>query len=132
VNETKREAYERWIDRLRKSVPIAMMAFGIVFVICANTQTAPSLMMFSSIGVLACIALTIALIIEYLIRILFFRPGRKLPWYQFSLSGMLILTTCVAAACALLKITGSSGIWLLILAILIFVCLLEWWWRKNK
>jgi hypothetical protein len=67
---------------------------------------------------------------EYLIRVLLFRPGRKLPWYQFSLAGMLMLTACMAGACAWLKILGPAGIFWLIIGLLIFACLLEWWIRN--
>lgn len=123
-----REAYEKWIDRLRAGVAIAMVCCGLGFMFAKNS----SAMFYPAIGALSCVLLAIALAIEYLIRVLYFRPSRKLPWYQFSISGILILTAGVAAVCAWLKIQGAHGIWWLILAIAIFAGLLEWWLNKNN
>ena len=121
MNSAKREAYEKWIDRLRKIVAIGM---GVCFVAFVFTNGRPAAIG-PLIGACSCVILTIALAFEYLIRVLFFRPGRTLPWYQFSLSGMLILTTCVALVCAWLKIIGSIGILWLILALLVLACIVE-------
>lgn len=128
MDNSKRETYEKWIDRLRKFV-----AFGIV--ICFIGCFFPERSNPRGITLIAAIAffyLGIALFFEYLIRVLLFRPGRKLPWYQFSLSGMLILTACIAAVCAWLKILGPLGIVWLIFGLVFFACLVEWWMRKKK
>lgn len=126
MNNSKYEAYERWIDRMRRYVAIGMGVCFVFFLFTNGSRAAIGPL----IGVSVCIFLTVVLVIEYLIRLAFFRPGRNLRWYQFSLSGMLILTACVAAVCAWFKIAGLIGIVPLILAIVISACLLEWGLRK--
>jgi hypothetical protein len=96
MDDPQREAYERWIDRLRKIAATGMMCCFVGSILIPETPLTPVLLF----GAAACFVLAIALFFEYLIRVLLFRPGRKLPWYQFSLAGMLILTACAAGVCA--------------------------------
>jgi hypothetical protein len=128
MGDSKRENYEKWINRIRLFV-----AYGILC--CAaglftKEDSYPRTIIL--LAGLAFLVLGIALFFEYLIRVIFFRPGRKLPWYQFSIAGMLIATTCVAAVCAFLKILGPWGIVWLVLGLIIFACFLESWLRNNK
>jgi hypothetical protein len=105
-----------------------MFASSVGFFFCGDA----GLMIIPLVGAISFFVLGIALFFEYLIRVLFFRPGRKLPWYQFSLAGMLILTACVAVVCACLKILGPIGILWLIIALMIIASGLEWWLRKKQ
>jgi hypothetical protein len=128
MNDFNRETYELWIDRLRRIAAIGMVS-GFVGLLIGQG---------SPIGVLGaimagtCNLLGIALCFEYLIRVWLFRPERNLPWYQFSIAGMLIATTCVAAVCAFLKILGPIGIVWIVIGLIIFACILDTWYRNMK
>jgi hypothetical protein len=127
MDNSKREAYEKWIDRIRKLI-ISGMLVCFVGIALSEESILGDIM---GVGAISFCVLGIALVFEYLIRLLLFRSGRKMAWYQFSLSGMLIFTACVAAVCSLLKIFGPGGIGWLIIGLVIFAWILEEWLRKR-
>jgi hypothetical protein len=128
MDNSKRETYEKWIDRLRQFVAYGILVSFVGFFFPDDSYPRA----ITLFVVITFFILGIALFFEYLIRVLLFRPGRKLPWYQFSLSGMLILTACVAAVCAWLKILGPLGILWLFIGLLFFACGLEGWLKKKQ
>jgi hypothetical protein len=128
MGESKRENYEKWINRLRQIAAYGVLSSAAGLFIQGDSLPG----MIILLGGLVFLVLGIALFFEYLIRVIFFRPGRKLPWYQFSIAGMLMVTTCVAAACAFLKILGPWGIVWLVLGLIIFACILESWLRNKQ
>jgi hypothetical protein len=104
------ERYLRWIDRARKAVAVAMVICAVGFVVCARRGDYirealgrdPGLWTLGiqvlGIGILACLAATIALIIEHLAR-----PAASKP---FALRSMLIRSLFI------LTVTGAVCFWM--------------------
>ncbi len=127
-----RDAYERTIERLRKIAAGGAAICGVSTFLSANGFGTGWMVIAFGIGFFCFLALAVVLVFEYLIRFLFFRPERKMRWYQFSLAELLMAMTCVAAVCAWLKIFGSSGIGWLVLLVVVISAVIETWFAKER
>jgi hypothetical protein len=116
--------YIKYINRIRIAIPYVMAICGMGFVICARLRYETGVAAFG-VGVAACLVATLGLVFEYLVRVWIERPGRTLAWYQFSLGGLLTLTTFVAVVCALSKIFGTLVILQLVVITVVTACIVE-------
>lgn len=122
--------YAKTIDRIRTAVAYGFIVNGVGLVLCINLFNPVSpvstaevvvdvLTCLFLVGVVICLMATLGLVVEYLVRLCLQRSDRKLPPYQFTLAGMLVLTMCVALVCACLKMFGATVIVVLVLAVVV-------------
>jgi hypothetical protein len=116
--------YAKIIDRIRLAIPLVMIFCGGGLVICANLRFETAAMIFG-MGVVASVVTAFGLSIEYLIRAWLGRPGREMAWYQFSLGGIMVLTTFAAVLCAFAQIFGAGIIVPLAVFTVILACVVE-------
>jgi hypothetical protein len=116
--------YAKLIDRARIAVAVAMAVCGTGAVVCANLHYRFWEEVFE-IAVCGCVLAAVGLAFEYLVRAWLERPGRRLPKYQFSLAGLLGLTTGVAVVCSCCKTFGAAALVWLVVGLTIIASIVE-------
>jgi len=109
------------IDFGRKVVLAALFLCAGVFVLGLMTRS-EVLAALSFLIYIACIVAIIVFAVEYLVRWWVTSRRNQMAAYQFSLAGLLALTTVVAIICAAFQLLGVATIPVLIIAVVIIAC----------
>jgi hypothetical protein len=116
--------YAKIINRFRTTIPFFMIFCGGGLVICVKLRCETAAMIFG-MAIVASVITAFGLAVEYLVRAWLGRSGREMAWYQFSLGGLMVLTTFAAVLCGFAKIFGVGIIVHLAVVTVILACIVE-------
>ena len=123
--------YAKRIDLARKIVAVLFGLCGLGLVLCVNLHCGLGAEIFGT-GVLASLAASVGLFVEYLVRSRVEARKDGTTAYQFTLAELLIATTALAVVLSLYRIIGAGAIGVVVAVTVLSACGLEIARRKKS